>query len=255
MDVCFITPTPLLKTIAVKSRTHLVLAHQYLADVEYAEFYNFRRLMGDYVMLDNSAYELGESMAVETLEKIATSLKPNAIFLPDKRFDASRTLELVEKGIEKLKHLGIPLYAVPQGSNLQEIFHCYDQLCKLPIDGFGLYEEIGQVSRTGRRWDFCALLQATKRVHSSKYYHMLGMEEDVHSIKYLAEFDWVRSIDSVKPIAYGLYGVQMHSVLGPMVPYRHRPRGYFELHSGEFHNIIEHNCNLTIKWAQNSPRK
>lgn len=254
MQVCFITPTPLLRSIATKSERHLVLAHQFLVDKDYEQFYRTIKRLGDYVILDNSAYELGASVEVSKLVRVASRLQPNAIFLPDKRFDTEATLQMVVEAIKALtplcRGIGAKLFAVPQGSNLAEILHCYDELCKLPIDGFGLYEEIGEVSGLGRRWDFLKYLQETNRVKTDKYYHLLGMEEDVQNIRRLAQFEWVDSIDSVKPISYGLSGIQFHPEKGPLAAYPHRQKDYFNQGFGAFEDIVKANCDLTLKWAQ-----
>jgi hypothetical protein len=251
MKVCFITPTKMLYKVALKSDTHLVLAHKYVTDREYARFYDMRSDFGDYVMLDNSAYELGTSVSVDILKKVSKTLKPSAIFLPDKRFDCKTTLELVEDSIDKFGNIGSEFFAVPQGSNLEEVLHCYDKLSELPIGGFGLYEEIGEVTKLGRRWDFLHYLEKTERVLEGKKYHMLGMEEDVQNISKLGEFKWATSIDSVKPIAYGLYGIKFHKTLGPLAKYPHRQKDYFETLETEFYDLVMHNCDQTQNWAQN----
>ena len=56
---CIITPISYLD-YAAWSQTHLVLAHLVDESEEYAEFYHQRSLFGEYIMMDNSAYELKE---------------------------------------------------------------------------------------------------------------------------------------------------------------------------------------------------
>ena len=250
MDVCFITPTPMLKEVAVLSKRHLVLAHQYLEDPCYADFYKERKLQGDIILLDNSAYELGASMSAGILKDIARELHPDYIFLPDVRFDKNATLKAVREAIPILQGLGAKLLAVPQGSNQEEILECYAELVLESIDGFGLYEEIGQVAGLKNRAEFLQLLEDKNLVVQHMYYHLLGMEEDVSQLRALAQFDWTDSVDSVKPIAYGLYGVKFHPEDGALTSYPHRQRNYFAYTGAPFMDIVIYNCSRAIYWAQ-----
>lgn len=251
MEICFITPTPMLRKIAVLSETHLVLAHIYEQDEAYRNFYKEKAKEMNWVMLDNSAYELGAAVAVERLKVIAEDLYPDVIFLPDKRFDKDATLEMVRNAIPILKDTGAKLLAVPQGSNQEEILECYDALIEMEgIDGIGLYEEIGEVCcATDTREDFLVLLERTNRVVDSMYYHLLGMEEDVQKIRKLSSFKWVNSIDSVKPIVYGLNHIHL-GINGNIIEYPHRPKDYFqrELDSRN-EDFIKENCQKAKRWA------
>ncbi len=55
MEFCIIGPTAGLERYATLSKTHLVLAH--IKDGAYVEFYRKRRTDGDWIILDNGAYE------------------------------------------------------------------------------------------------------------------------------------------------------------------------------------------------------
>lgn len=255
MEVCFITPTPMLEEYATKSKHHLILAHIYEQDVDYRSFYQQRVKEGDFVILDNSAYELGKSYDIDRLLNIAEELQPAAMFLPDSRFETEETLQLVAQTIRSIKlrpKIQCDLWAVPQGSNFGEILQCYAELMTMPeIKGFGLYEEIGRVSGFKNRRDFLETLQNMKIVHPEHYYyHLLGMEDSVNDLQELSRFNWVSSIDSVKPICYGLYGIVFDPQLGPLAEYPHRPKDYFTRYPAWFREIIHLNCELTMKWAQ-----
>src|SRR5690606_30387063 len=115
MKVALITPTPLLNKFAVKSKYHLVLAHEYVKDEAYRQFYKERSKAGDYVMLDNGAYELGESIPIRELYDIASDLNPTAIFLPDARFQTERTMQLVTEALQFLHGSPWQLIGIPQG--------------------------------------------------------------------------------------------------------------------------------------------
>lgn len=251
MEVALITPTPLLSEFAGRSSYHLTLATNILEDRAYREYYRYRSACGDYVMLDNCAYELGSSLPALALMQCIQSINPSAMFLPDVRFNMMETLARVEETAWKFKEAtNVKLLAVPQGNSLKEVLHCYDELAKNPsVDGFGIYEEIGDVTGVGRRADFLKLLENTGRVINGKTYHCLGMEEDVDQVKSLAQFKWVMGVDSAKPIVYGLHGISL-SNNGPLVPYPHRPSDYFERSDTQFRSVIHHNISMVQSWVK-----
>ena len=251
MKVAVIAPTALLATQASRSNYHLVLAHVYETDELYREFYKYCVSKGDFVILDNSAYELGESVDVMKLKRIALDLKPTAMFLPDARFDMEKTLQLVKDALIVLKDVPVKKFAVPQGKDLEDILQCYQELSRMDIDGFGLYEEIGEVAGMVNRPQFLSYLERSGLVNRDKYYHCLGMEENTKVVEEIGKFDWVGGIDSAKPVVYGLYGISF-SEEGPRVPYPHRPKGYFDIVETEFEHIIQWNIEKLLKWANSA---
>jgi hypothetical protein len=251
MKVAVISPTAFLEDYAAMSNYHLVLAHVYEEDMAYREFYKRAVKSGDFVMLDNSAYELGAAVSIEKLLDVIEDLQPTALFLPDVRFDMHATLKQAESALKELseKYSGEMMkFAVPQGKNLEEVVACYRELQQMGIDGFGLYEEIGQVAGFKNRPEFLAYMEREGLVDTNKYYHCLGMEEDTSLIKEIAKFDWVSGIDSAKPVVYGLYGIAF-SEEGPMVPYPHRPEGYFGLSRTDLDFVVRWNISMLQRWA------
>jgi len=250
MRAAFITPTPMLQEFATRSDYHLVLAHIYKEDAAYREFYKERVKAGDFVILDNSAYELQESVNVQVLLECALDLNPTAVFLPDSRFDKDRTIELAKQAKEVLSGHGWKLFGVPQGNDLQSILECYHWFGEQDwIDGFGLYEEIGQVAGLGIRKDFLAYVESHDHVYSNKHYHLLGMEEDLTQIENLASFTWVDGIDSAKAVVYGLYEIML-TPWGTDEAYPHRPKDFFTRKvTPQNQDIIGQNILQVKRWA------
>lgn len=253
MDVCFIAPIPKLEEYATASTHHLVLAHIYEQDETYRAFYRERVRQGDFVILDNSAYELQESVNVQRLLTCAEDLNPTAVFLPDSRFNTKRTIELAKEAKEVLGGKGWKLFGVPQGKDLSSILECYHWLGEQDwIDGFGFYEEIGEVAGMACRNDFLRYIEENDYIWGDKYYHLLGMEEDLTQIAKLAKHGWVNSIDSVKAIVYGLNTILL-TPRGTDVPYPHRPKDYFQKEPDELLDIIiRSNMRQVLEWAQSS---
>lgn len=90
---CFIAPGSLLDRYASVSKTHLVLPQ--VTNQTYLEFYRRKRKEGDLIILDNGAYEMGETI---DLDKMITAIKfytPQVAALPDFLMqDGEKTFEM-----------------------------------------------------------------------------------------------------------------------------------------------------------------
>lgn len=252
MKVALITPTPMLEKVATRSKYQFVLAHIYARDSAYRKFYQQRAAVGDSIIIDNGAYEFGESVSLNEIKQCAEELHPEVLVLPDARFDRVRTLELAKQSIDILKGTAKYLLGVPQGKNLEDILLCYAELHQLSIDGYGLYEEIGDVAGLKTRANFLQYLEEHDLHKYGKYFHMLGMEEDLTELKKIASFHWVDGIDSCKPIVYGLNHIWLHDN-GTTLPYPHRPKDYFNRRSIPCLPAIYNNIDRTFGWANYHP--
>lgn len=248
MKAALITPTPLLNKFATRSKYQFVLAHVYAHDPMYRAFYMERALAGDSIIVDNGAYEFGEAIDLTELIECARELHPDVIVLPDVRFDREKTLARTGAAMKQLKGLGKHLIGVPQGKNREDILECYKALTAMGVDGYGLYEEIGDVAGLGTRTDFCQYLEDNGYVDETKYYHLLGMEEDLTQIADLAQFLWVDGIDSCKAIVYGLSGIEL-TAKGTDKAYPHRPKDYFSIAETRYEAIIQNNITRVLGWA------
>ncbi|MBT9168019.1 MAG: hypothetical protein DDT19_01364 [Syntrophomonadaceae bacterium] len=250
MNVALITPTKFLSKYSTKSKCQMVLVHIYEQDAAYREFYKERVSEGDFVILDNSAYELGEATAVSRLVHCIEDLHPTAVFLPDVRFDKGATIRRTEEAYKYLRGYGCKLFAVPQGKDLASVMSCYTTLRQYPwIDGFGISKATGKTTGFGTRTSFLQFMEDNGYVDDQKYYHMLGMEEDLTQLKRTGQFKWASSIDSCKPLVYGLYNI----LLGPdgtKEAYPSRPKGYFDIVETNYHSAIEQNIGQVIFWAK-----
>ncbi len=106
---CIITPTKYL-FYAEQSDMHIVLAHLVDTDEEYAKFYAKNN---DYKIMDNGAFELGESYAPDKLVELAQKCKADAIVLPDyPGKKAEKTIEAAEEQIMDMYKGMNPVIAV-----------------------------------------------------------------------------------------------------------------------------------------------
>lgn len=79
MEFCILSPIAGLERYSTLSRHHLVLAH--IQHPKYVEFYRRRKAAGDFLILDNSAYE-GQQNNARLLHAIKL-YSPDMVVLPD----------------------------------------------------------------------------------------------------------------------------------------------------------------------------
>ena len=248
MKVAFITPSRLMPTFANAGGVVFVLAHQYLRDEAYAAYVDEASKSGATILLDNGAYEFGESVQNDELGQVAAAIWPDLLVLPDVRFDREATVERARSAIDTFAHPSRKLLAVPQGKSEKDILLSYEQLSDLTgVDGFGLYEEIGNVAGYPSRHRFLSAMEDRGLIDSNKYYHLLGMEENVQQVIRLSTLTWANSIDSCKPIVMGLNGVDVQA--SSFIPYPHRPANYFALQDNPYPEVLSSNVQKTLIYA------
>jgi len=109
---CIITPTAYLGQFASQSSMHLVLAHLVDTNQQYSSFYRDRE---EFKIMDNGAFELGESYAPEMLIDLANQCSADAIVLPDYPFQpGSKTVEAAEQLVDRVRDAGFKTMFVPQ---------------------------------------------------------------------------------------------------------------------------------------------
>lgn len=249
MKVAFITPVNLMTAYAARGGLVFVLAHEYLRNNAYAQRVLDFKDAGLPIIMDNGAYEYGESVEKSDLVIVAKEIEPDLLVAPDIRFDMKATLDLAKATVQELGALSGKVLAVPQGADLKEVIVAYQALDQLEgVDGFGIYSEIGDVSGLGPRVQWLAYIARSNIVSREKYHHMLGMESNLHELKFLPQFTWVDSVDSCKPIVMGLNGVSVHD--SHRVPYPHRPTDYFNLKDNPYHAVLEANVQTTVDWVK-----
>lgn len=106
-----------------------ILLHMLIKNKKYRDFYLDENNKFDLIILDNSAFELGESMDKKILMEWAYKLKekhPEAIIeivIPDCYKNMKKTLELFYNFLEDYD-TNFRYMAVPQGSNEEELVEC-----------------------------------------------------------------------------------------------------------------------------------
>lgn len=189
-----------------------VLLHKLLEDPVYEDFYtNYK----GFKILDNSCYELGESMSNETLAEWVTKINPNVFILPDKLGDMDVTVQRSMKFLEQYPFFKDRAMPVVQGSTVDEFFQCYqyfrDEIkpefigipfCFPWIEPWDDGEQQAQ-----ERVNLLHALDKNGAVDKTIKHHLLGTWR-VFEYEFYKDFDWVYSIDTSNPIAAAFEGTK-----------------------------------------------
>lgn len=214
MEFCVISPTAGLERYAVLSKTHLVLAHECgtvaggPTGYDYRNFYQTRRQAGDFLILDNGAYENHSRFD----EDMIHWLEPQVLVLPDYLLQPWRktwhaAIHFLDEWYDvfspKTKFLYIP-QAVP--GDLQGFIESYHEAVQDPrITWLGIPRALAYAITDNplARVEFARMV---RRDHPGIKLHAFGMVNgDVHELPYLAQVG-VTSIDSSAPVWRGWHG-------------------------------------------------
>lgn len=83
LQICLISPEKGLDTFSSLTRRQFALAHIARKSPGYCDYFKRMRERGDYIILDNGAWELGVSISNEELSDLAEQCYANCIILPD----------------------------------------------------------------------------------------------------------------------------------------------------------------------------
>lgn len=188
-------------------------------DEEYAKFYKETVKHFEVSYLDNSTFELGDSIDLDILYELGEEYKPSHLILPDALNNMELTKERALNYIEKYGDKSTPKFiGVVQGRTLEEFFEMYEffnQLKEvdviaipfdfLPKDGFegGLEEwklqRVGLVNKLLDEYNY----------ELPKKLHLLGCAtpNEFGYYRSLAK-KFINSVDTSAPIVYGWNGVK-----------------------------------------------
>lgn len=215
---CFITPTSYLERYAVASSTHLVLAHLVDVDEAYAAFYAARSAAGDFIMMDNSAYELKEPYAPEKLITLAQKCGAHAVVLPDYPFaPCAKTIDAAIKFIPIFKDAGLKSFFVPQSAvgDLEDWMNGYKWAAANPdIDIIGMSilgvpNALPHIEPAYARVVMSQLLLDRGVFAHTKHHHYLGLNAGpALEIPSLLQMKVLDTIDSSNPVWMAILGHQ-----------------------------------------------
>lgn len=212
-----IPPAPHHVEFMAEQDAQFVLAH--LRDVPgyTAAVKKVRNKVGSpaFTLLDNGAYELGESMPMADILSYAREIQAHELVLPDVLYDGPATARLTAAAMKNLLFANwIPdrVMIVPQGKTITEWVECLTEQMRAYAQ-FGSRVTrltIGVPRHTssfpgGRYKLLMQYLNGIVQRDSNVLVHLLGWEEDLAAPnKMVQTMPWIRSIDSAKPFRYAL---------------------------------------------------
>ena len=213
---CFITPISYLDLYAIASKRHLVLAHLVDQNDVYANFYKTRSECGDYIMMDNSAYELHEPYSPEKLLSLAEKCGAHAIVLPDYPFQpAEVTIEAAHKFAQMFHDAGYANFFVPQSKrgDTEDWIRAYRWAANNPLIDIigmsilGIPNALPHIDPAYARVVMTSILQDRDVFACDKAHHYLGLNSGpALEIPSLLRMNALTSIDSSGPVWSAVLG-------------------------------------------------
>lgn len=186
-------------------------------DKEYAEFYKNYINGCSYSILDNAAFELGDSYDSNILYQIGQEYKPTHLVLPDALHNADLTKERARDYINKFGPISIPKFiGVVQGKSYEEFVDMYKfyfslpqvEIIALPFDLF-TEEQYNQLAYPfgdykTHRVEIAQRFINDGIVSKEKPLHLLGCATPREFTMYNSETrKYIKSVDTSAPIIYG----------------------------------------------------
>lgn len=187
---------------------HLLMKGTEHYDEHYAEFYKQKLSESSYSILDNSCFELGQSIDSEILSELCYEYKPSHLVLPDLMSNMVGTIAAVEGFLASFKMPpNLKLIGVVQGNSIAEYYDMleyYNDLEQVDIIAIN-FRRIGYEDVFMDRLDF--LHEAFKYKKLKKKIHLLGCTNPAEFIKYSSQLkERIHSIDTSSPIVHGWLG-------------------------------------------------
>lgn len=197
-----------------------MLALSYLAiHPNYRNFFQTHAWAGSYVILDNSAIELGRPEPFSSYIRQATRMDASEILLPDYYRRPSLTLDAAGKSLRMLNLIGEysgKIMVVPQGSSIDDWVTNMRELLALR-EGPYAASTVGISCRYtslffGNRGDALPLIEPLLANYPNLKVHLLGCYSDPREeIAPILSLDMVNGVDSSYPTVYTQRGMRLQS--------------------------------------------
>jgi hypothetical protein len=263
---CIIAPTAYLNEYATQSTTHLTLAHLVDTDASYAGFYKARSTeCGDRIIMDCSAFELGESYAPDKLVVLGKRCGAHAIVLPDYPFCISdKTIQSAVNLATQVKEAGFATMFVPQSktNDIEDWIAGYewaannDNIDIIGMSILGIPNAIPHIHIAYARVVMTQILIERGLFNFNKYHHYLGLNSGPGlEIPSLIQMGALDSCDSSGPVWAGILGHEYtqnaDSLQSVSKVKAHVEFDYPMVKDKQTLERIQHNINLTLKLLDN----
>lgn len=254
---CIITPIEYLGAYASQSNMHLVLAHLVDQSEEYADFYHN---CDEFKIMDNGAFELGESYPPEDLVRLGEKCRANAIVLPDYPFQhEQKTIQAAVDLIPSVREAGFHTVFCPQSKvgDWEGWVDAYEWGAANPrIDILGMSilaipNALPHIPPAYARVVATEVLYRQGIFAYDKYHHYLGLNAGpALEIPPLLEMGALDSCDSSNPVWAGICGQMYTKGADSYLPIRkigkHVDFHYHMVDDPFVHDAIQNNIDLTL---------
>ena len=201
-----------------------VLGHLLNNDRQYTEFYKEKLKTAPYSILDNSAFELGQSIPGEELFELGEEFLPTHLVLPDKVNDYQQTMENAVEYLGKYKSDKVQYIGVCQGDTFEDIADCIDFYTDKGVDiialPFDLVPDSDHVTVRFRFLNWWYANRFNMGIGLPKF-HLLGCQNPVEFILINDLNPVLRgliySLDTSSPVINGWVGNELgpHGLIQP----------------------------------------
>lgn len=255
---CIITPTPYLEAYASQSSMHLVLAHLVDTDDKYAQFYAGRN---EFKIMDNGAFELGESYAPEKLIELGHKCKADVIVLPDyPGQDGEKTIQAAIELAPLVREAGFKTMFVPQSEvgDADGFIETYrwaaldnDLVDVIGMSILAIPNAIPKIHRAYARVVMTERLISEREFNFQKPHHYLGLNSGPKlEIPSLINMGALTSCDSSNPVWAGIcgseYSENTDSFMTTSKITKHVEFEYPFVKDANVHRMIQKNIDLTL---------
>jgi len=280
LKIGIICPTAHLEDFASQSNFHLILPHLFKKHPRYLEYYKYRVKNGDFVVQDNSIFELEESLPGVVLLETAELYEFSEVVAPEVLRSGEGSRKVLEDFLQFRSKNGahVPVMAVAQGSTMDEIISYVFYLNEisevstigLPFDTEHLSDEYDSVRsltlrRVLKRWNLVTTLQkrAILMKVRIKPIHLMGLSDGIE-LQYYKNYTYdkgnvyIRSNDSSSCFMHGSYLIRYSERGLPCEKIKEKLsfslnlREWNGVRFASFHdmkNCIDHNINMLKSFA------
>lgn len=195
-----------------------VLGHLLNQDREYAAFYKEKLKTAPYSILDNSAFELGQSIPMEELYELGEAYRPTHLVLPDKVNDYLQTMSNAITYLDQFKSDNVKYIGVCQGDTFDHIADCIDFYLEKNVDIIALpFDLVPDSEYVTVRFRFLNWWYANRFKFSGRTpkFHLLGCQNPVEFLLYKYNQrhlkGFIYSLDTSSPIINGWLGNALNS--------------------------------------------
>lgn len=227
MKMSFESPLCLLEKSFEYNDYEFILYHLIDKYKEYKEYVEKSKKLNRFMIMDNSAYELGENYNLDHFAKHVFDYKPDYFILPDVFNDYPKTIfkinEFFKNNPEIRNHS--KSIGVVQGRTMKEMMDCYENYgsngyisgiafnfkSELYLDAMDL--NIGEQFpknmkySIGRKLVIDEILKKSGFKYKEKHHHLLGiiLPQDVMFYK---NYNIFKTIDTSNPVLHGMLGIE-----------------------------------------------